>query len=229
MKLRKAYLTIDDSPSIHMDKKVAFLKKQKIPAIFYARGEFIEKHPKQVINAIDNDFLIGNHSYTHPYFSKIAIEQCFEEILVTEKLINECYTLAKKERPCKIIRLPFGDRGAGAKTKLAQNKNEKDKVQKIQYFLAENHFIALNIHAFADDFIDSYWDWDTEDYKTKHISKQKLYLENIRNFFDKYKKDTAVILLHDFDTNHHLFELSMKFLIEKNIKFLKAKTQVIVT
>ena len=89
----KLYLTIDDSPSMHMDKKVAFLKSKNIPAIFYARGEYIKKYPEQIVNAIKNGFLIGNHSYTHPYFSEIRIEECFDEILKTEKLINKCLTI----------------------------------------------------------------------------------------------------------------------------------------
>lgn len=41
--LRKIYLTIDGAPSIHMDKKVSILKEHNIPAIFYGRGEWIEK------------------------------------------------------------------------------------------------------------------------------------------------------------------------------------------
>lgn len=92
--INKVYWTIDDSPSIHMDKKVSFLKKNNVPAIFYARGEFIKKRPEQITNAIQQGFLIGNHSYTHPYFSKISIHQFLDEIVRTEELIDASYQSA---------------------------------------------------------------------------------------------------------------------------------------
>lgn len=43
----------------------------------------------------------------------------------------------------------------------------------------------------------------------------------MKDFFNHYEKDTAVILLHDFDNNHHLFEASMDFLLEQKIEFLR--------
>jgi peptidoglycan-N-acetylglucosamine deacetylase len=217
--LTKIYLTIDDSPSVHMDKKVDFLIGQNISAIFYARGEYISKHPDQIIYAINNGFLIGNHSYTHPYFSEIPLAECIDEIIRTEKLIDQCYSSADRTRPCKIVRLPFADRGAGAKAKEAKSEPEKTKVQELQYFLKKNNFKTLNFQP-INSFLDSYWDWDTEDYKTKHISDQRLYLMEMKKFFEGCKKDTAVILLHDFDNNHHLFEASMNFLLDRKVEFL---------
>ncbi|MEI8295441.1 MAG: polysaccharide deacetylase family protein [Alphaproteobacteria bacterium] len=217
--ISKVYLTIDDSPSIHMDKKVSFLREHNIPAIFYARGECIEKYPHQIANAIQYGFLIGNHSYTHPCFSQISLTQCLEEIIKTETLINQCYRSAGKKRPCKIIRLPFADRGAGPKAKEAANETEKTKVLELQSFLKKNDFKALNFQP-INSYIDSHWNWDTEDYKTKHISNKDLYLSKMHHFFNDYKKESAVILLHDFDNNHHLFEASMAFLLNKKVQFL---------
>lgn len=217
--LHQIYLTIDDSPSIHMDKKVSFLKDHKIPALFYARGESIEKHPNQIVNAIQHGFLIGNHSYTHPYFSNISFTHCLEEIVRTEILINQCYRAAGKERPRKVIRLPFGDRGAGPQGQKAATEIERIKIQKIQDFLQENNFKPLDFQP-IHSYIDSHWDWDTQDYKTKHISNKDLYLSKMHHFFNDYKHESAVILLHDFDNNHHLFEASMTFLLSKKLQFL---------
>lgn len=216
----KIYLTIDDSPSIHMAEKVSFLKKHNIPAIFYVRGEFVKKYPKQVINAINNDFIIGNHSYYHPYFSKISVQECFDEILNTQKLIDDCYKSAQKNMNYKIVRLPFADRGAGEKAKIASNNLEKTKVQNIQTFLKDNNFINMYFEHINSEFIDSYWDWDTEDYKKKYIDNPELYIKNMENFFINYNKETAIILLHDFAHNHHLFMESMKFLLSKKFNFL---------
>ena len=217
--LSKIYLTIDDSPSIHMHKKVDFLINKNIPAIFYARGEHIFRHPNQIINAIKNGFLIGNNSYSHPYFSEITFSESIDEIARTEYLIEKCYQSAGKLRPHKIIRLPFADRGAGAKAKEPESEIERNKVRDIQVFLKKNKFKVLNFQS-ADSYIDSYWDWDTEDYKTKHINDLDAYIKNMNKFFDGYKSDTAVILLHDFDNNHHLFEAFMEFLLNRKIEFL---------
>ncbi|MFO1257532.1 MAG: polysaccharide deacetylase family protein [Gammaproteobacteria bacterium] len=217
--ISKIYLTIDDSPSIHTDKKVYFLRKHNISAIFYARGEFIEKYPNQIINAIQHGFIIGNHSYTHPYFSKISLTQCLKELEQTENLINECYLTSGIERPCKIVRFPFADRGAGPKAKEAVSHLEKMKVLELQSFLRKNDFKSLNFQP-INSYLDSYWDWDTEDYKTKHISNKDLYLSKMHSFLNDYEKEKAVMLLHDFDTNHHLFEASMTFLLNKKIQFL---------
>lgn len=217
--ISKIYLTIDDSPSVHMDKKVSFLKKHNIPAVFYARGEHIEKYPNQIINAIQHGFLIGNHSYTHPYFSQISLTQCLEEIMNTEKLINECYLSSGKERICKVIRLPFGDRGAGPKVKEAANEPNTVKVLELQSFLKSNNFKTLNFQP-TNSYIDSHWDWDTEDYKSKHISDKDSYLNKMHRFFNDYQEDSAVILLHDFYNNHDLFKASMTFLLSKKVQFL---------
>ncbi len=221
MRIKKVYLTIDDSPSIHMDKKVLFLKNNNIPAIFYARGECIEKYSEQVVHAIRNGFLIGNHSYSHPYFSEIPLEQCVDEIIKTEALIDQCYKTALIKRPYKVIRLPFADRGAGAKAAIATNQVASKKTNKIQNFLQRNNFVKVVFKKQTDRNIDSFWDWDTEDYKGKHIADECLYVEKLKKFYDACTSEESVLLLHDFDHNHHLFDITMKFLIERNVEFLR--------
>ena len=111
--MNNIYLTIDDAPSSHLTDKINFLSEHHIPAIFFCRGEFLEKNKLLVINAIQKGFIIGNHSYTHPYFLQTPLDVIYEEIQKTEDLIDECYLQAHVKRPYKLIRLPFGDRGAG--------------------------------------------------------------------------------------------------------------------
>lgn len=82
-----AYLTIDDSPSKDMKSKVDYLLAKSIPAIWFCRGEFMEQHLPHVTYAIENGFIIGNHSYTHPYFSTLSLAQCAQEISKTEQMI----------------------------------------------------------------------------------------------------------------------------------------------
>ena len=209
MTVKNVYLTIDDAPSKYLQNKIDFLSKNKIPAIFFCRGEFIAPHTQSIIDAIQKGFLIGNHSYTHPYFSKITLEQCFDEILKTEILIEKCYQQAKIKRPIKVIRLPFGDRGI--------NQN----IPKIQNFLKKQGFVASNCDYLAsDNYIDILWDWDPLDYKTKFINNTENYINLLAEYYKNTTQTTQILLLHDFEHNQHLFEVTMEFLLSKNINFL---------
>jgi peptidoglycan/xylan/chitin deacetylase (PgdA/CDA1 family) len=94
MRQKSIYLTIDDAPSSHLAEKVDFLRKEQIPAIFYCRGEYMLPHLDQLVYALKQGFFLGNHSYTHPYFSKIDLTQARDEILATEELLDKAYALA---------------------------------------------------------------------------------------------------------------------------------------
>ncbi len=221
MPIKSIYLTIDDSPSKTMGRKLEFLSKHKIPAVFFCRGEFIPLYKNYVVTAIQQNYLIGNHSYTHPYFSHLPLTQCIDEILETENLIEECYQDAGKHRPCKVIRLPFGDRGAGEHAKKATSDEDKDKVEKIQIFLKGLDFIPLKCSPIkSSKFVDTYWDWDAKDYKARFIQDSEKYLNELKKFWDHAQQETYTLLIHDFDNNHHLFEMTLDFLLRKRVTFL---------
>lgn len=215
MKPRSIYLTIDDSPSKNTVKILQYLNDNQLPAIFFCRGEFIEKKLESVRLIIKYGYLVGNHSYTHPYFSTITTEQCIEEIEKTEQLIEQCYKDANIKRPTKIIRLPFADRGAGKGARSASTEQERSKVDKIQRFLKANNF--KSIFESADDFIDAFWDWDTQDYKSKYIASPKDYLRNLEQQWAMIEHKCPVMLIHDFDHNYELFKASMSFLKNNKI------------
>ncbi len=109
--MKKVYLTIDDSPGTQFTQKVDLLAKYDIPAVFFCIGELIEKYPAAVIDSIHKGFIIANHSYTHPAFSKISIEQAKEEIYKTDQIIEAIYQKSGVARPAKWFRFPYGDKG----------------------------------------------------------------------------------------------------------------------
>ncbi len=219
MPLKELFLTIDDGPSIHTKAKVDFLKMHHIPALLYARGEFMKKYPDEIPYAIQQGFLIGNHSYTHPFFSQIPLEKCFEEILRTEELIETAYTQAGEKRSQKIVRLPFADRGAGPHAVASKTVTEEEKVQAIQNFLKQHHFSPVFFNKKQPSFIDSFWDLDTEDYKSKYINDKTLFENRLKELLSNYNHPSMILLVHDFDNNHHLFETTMNLLLKKNVKF----------
>lgn len=110
---REAYLTIDDSPSERMDDMVAALHGDGIPAIFFCRGDSLEKHPESAVSAIRKGFIIANHAYHHRRSSQISLEDMADEIIRTQNLIDAAYRGAGVSGHPKLFRFPHMDRGTG--------------------------------------------------------------------------------------------------------------------
>ncbi len=104
---------------------------------------------------------------------------------------------------------------------VATTDESKQKVLSIQKYLKDENFNKINFPNNTSNFIDAFWDWDTEDYKSKHILNSELFLQKLETFFEAYQSNDAVMLLHDFDSNHHLFEVTMNFLLLKKVIFNK--------
>ncbi|MEL6867935.1 MAG: polysaccharide deacetylase family protein [Bacteroidota bacterium] len=120
-------MTIDDSPTKDMTSKVDYLRRFNIPAVFFCRGDLMERNASAVVDAIQKGFIIGNHSFHHPYFSNISIEQAYEEIDRTDRLIDQCYREAGQERPVKWFRFPFGDKGDLRRGKIFEPLEERGR------------------------------------------------------------------------------------------------------
>ena len=215
---KKIYLTIDDAPSKYTREKIDFLKSSSIPAVFYCRGDRIRKHQDALVYAIQQGFLLGNHSFSHPYFSQISFESCREEILKTEELIEACYQAAEKPRPCKIIRFPFGDPGSEIHR------------ERIQDFLKQQGFISLLFEGIEDpwptDRIDAVWTWDTLDCKRDMIANSEAYELALKDYESKSQRACEVILMHDLGVNSKLFDITLGFFLEKKFEFLEAEFKV---
>ena len=106
-----AYLTIDDAPSADFEKKVAFLRAHRVPAVFFCIGEQLTRYPDAVVNAIRDGFVIGNHSYSHPRFSQLSLDEAKREIDRTDTLLEHLHEAAGRKRPVKLFRFPYGDTG----------------------------------------------------------------------------------------------------------------------
>jgi peptidoglycan/xylan/chitin deacetylase (PgdA/CDA1 family) len=106
-----AYLTIDDAPSSDFQRKVAYLRARGVPAVFFCIGEQLERYRLDVIQAIRDGFLIGNHSYSHARFSQLSVDQAATEVATTDGIIDALYRDAGVERPAKLFRFPYADRG----------------------------------------------------------------------------------------------------------------------
>lgn len=110
---RIAYLTIDDSPSSRMDDMVDALEASGVPAIFFCRGDLLEKNRASVTRAIKKGFIAANHAYNHRRSSQISFDEVTAEITATQKLLDQCWADAGMDTWPKYFRFPHMDRGTG--------------------------------------------------------------------------------------------------------------------
>ena len=113
--MSRLILTIDDIPQRVTRKIADYLLDKEIPAVFFAVGENLKKDPETAVYVLKKGFLIGNHSWSHPAFSKLSFEEGVQEILRTEELLGRIYEEAEVERPVKLFRFPYIDKGGEKK------------------------------------------------------------------------------------------------------------------
>jgi len=115
-----AYLTIDDGPTENTKGHVDYLNSKSIPAIMFFLGSNIDRYRNVAIYAVQHGMIIGNHSYSHPQFSKLTLDEAVKEIRRQEALINLIYAAARHARKYKLFRFPYGDKGGANKGKLQE-------------------------------------------------------------------------------------------------------------
>ncbi|NCC22917.1 MAG: polysaccharide deacetylase family protein [Alphaproteobacteria bacterium] len=109
----QVYLTIDDSPSTSTDALRKFLNRNRIPALFFCRGDMLDLNPGPAIRLVQDGFVLGNHSYSHTPSGQLGADATMEEVERTEALIEAAYIEAGKARPGYYFRFPYVDRGDG--------------------------------------------------------------------------------------------------------------------
>ena len=242
MAVKKAYLTIDDAPSTYMRQKIDFLLQKGIPAIFFCEGLKIEQHPEAVIYAIQKGFIIANHSYAHPHFSELSLEEAFTEIQRTDILIDRIYQQAGVKRPAKYFRFPFGDKGGlVGDYPIAKygNKGAKRK-EAIQQYLRELGYTQPAFDNITTTYyreagllndVDWYWTFDTFDWSVN--AKEPIYgittLEAVYARMDEDVPEGArglnrpqseeIVLIHDHKDSTDIFYPIVERLLEKGLQF----------
>lgn len=106
-----AYLTVDDAPSETLPEKLDVLADRGVTAVFFCEGRRLADHADHAVRAVEAGHVLGNHTYSHSHASEIDVETFREEVERTETLIEDAYERAAAERPAKLFRFPYGDRG----------------------------------------------------------------------------------------------------------------------
>ena len=125
-----AILTIDDIASVNTPAIVDYLNEKGITALMFAVGENVERYYDNAVYALQHGMIVGNHSYHHPAFSEISLEEARQEIMANETLLDRLYRDAGVERKYRPFRFPYGNRGGA-------------NAEALQAFFRENGFHKL--------------------------------------------------------------------------------------
>lgn len=235
------YLTIDDAPSPDFMEKLALVEAHNIPAVWFAQGNHMEQRPEMIIEAIRRGQIVGNHSYSHPYFSKLSVDQCFAEIRACDAMLDEYYARAGVPRRYRYFRFPYGDKGdLREKRHDAELSDEGAKRHaEIQAYLRK---LGYTLPRFADithswyepfrydaDWWCSYLGYDYAPYRDWDILGLDT-IEKVVARFDLHdpeqycglpdESSADLIVIHDFGGEaHEIFEPMIKRLVEMDVDF----------
>ncbi len=229
--MKKAYLTVDDAPSRDFAAKMEFLHRHGIPALFFCEGRFIQQREYDLCTAVERGFLIGNHSFSHPHFSDLSTEECKQEILRTDELIESIYRRTSLERPAKYFRFPYFDSGG----------DHDDRRKELQKYLRglgyrQPQFKGINLKYFNDPHLLTDLDvrctydqaeyWLNEPNAPWGLSQEATILRRIEENFPyegrslNCEETVDIILVHDHEKTTELFYRILERYLEKGIQFL---------
>ena len=225
--MNTALLTIDDISSKNTPAIVDYLKEKGIKAVLFAEGQRVERFYEEAVYAVKNGMIVGNHSYSHPAFSKLTMEECVEEIEKCEQVLDKLYRDCGVERKYRPFRFPYGDKGGVNKETLQayfrKNGFHKVKDTQITYpWWKENNF---------NTDIDTFWTFDFEEYVirpgsgfTKEFVWNKMHDENPKSgavlFAENHRH---IILMHAHDETEDMlpeyYKLFIDHLLEQGLVF----------
>ena len=216
--MNTAILTIDDIASKNTPAIVDYLKGKGIRAIMFAEGARVERFYEEALYAVKNGMIVGNHSYSHPAFSSILVEDAIEEIEKCEQVLDKLYADAGVERRFRPFRFPYGDKGA-------------EKKEALQRYLIERGFHKVDDRQIPyqwwkdygmDKDVDTFWTFDFEEYRLQYdaeFTKQSIW--DKMNNTDPQKgtllfaeENKHIILLHAHDETDNIYPQYYKEFID---------------
>lgn len=216
---KTAYLTIDDVPTDDLPNKINFLQRKKIKAILNVLGRTVNKSREpHLIEAIEKGFVLGNHSWNHKNFNELTEQQIEEEIIRTDKLIDDLYKKVNIDRPIKIFRFPYLQKGG-------KNKDYTQQLlKKLGYSQPNFTNLPRSWHQEGNEKdLDVFMTFDTYDWTVAEGSKING-ISSLNDMLDRIKKlqnskFNEIIMMHDDERIKEMFEPLIEKFIESGFNF----------
>ncbi|MCA0971909.1 delta-lactam-biosynthetic de-N-acetylase [Halobacillus litoralis] len=102
---KTVYLTFDNGyEQGYTGQVLDVLKEKQVPAAFFITGHYIESAPDLVKRMADEGHLIGNHSWSHPDFTKVSKQEMKKEL----DRVDEAVQKLTKQETMSFVRPPRG-------------------------------------------------------------------------------------------------------------------------
>jgi len=104
MTKKKVAITFDDGPDLNTHKILEVLDRYNVKATFFCIGKQIEQHPEIAKKIIEENHVIGNHTFTHDRLIDIySADKFIAEIEQTDAIIKKI----SNKKPV-LFRPPYG-------------------------------------------------------------------------------------------------------------------------
>ncbi|MBN2101918.1 MAG: polysaccharide deacetylase family protein [Candidatus Aenigmarchaeota archaeon] len=182
---RDIYLTIDDGPNKNTDDILNKLKGNGNVSFFFL-GENLDtkKGFEKAYRAVSEGHSVGNHSYSHPYFSRIELNEGREEIERTHELIERIHDKAGIQNP-RLFRFPYGDTGS----------DNREGLKKILIDMGYSSY-NCNDERYGIRDVACGWTLDSKDWK-HYMTKGEYAIQEVLGNVSK-SKEHDVILSHSY-------------------------------
>lgn len=239
--MKQAYLTIDDGPSVDRKAKVDVLNRHQIQAVWFCMGVDMEARPEDALYTIEAGHIVGNHSFSHPDFSVISLEQARDEIISTDQMIEDLYQKAGVPRPVKLFRFPYGKEGAAKPFfNFDYTPEEFERVTEIQKVLKDLGYVTFPFEEIRYRYfqglrdsgrVDWLWTYDAMEwcvFQEKPPFGVKC-LDDVLEMMDldlperfmglNYPDSEEIVVIHDHPQTSALFEPVVRGLLDKGVRF----------
>ncbi|HNY31435.1 MAG TPA: polysaccharide deacetylase family protein [Fibrobacteria bacterium] len=225
---KPAHLTIDDSASAYMEERVLELAKRGIQAVWFCRGDHLSERPQAAIQALHAGQILGNHSWDHPRFSTLTLEQARDQIDRTDALLDSLHRKAGVPRKVKLFRFPYEDR-----------IGSPEHHEALQELLRSRGFVLPRIDGVesepylrhvAENDVSMFWTYDTEDWTLPSPvdAEAGRKLTKVLERMDRddpmagcglAKPGREVVIMHDHDHTAGLWQVVLQGLLSQGLQF----------
>ena len=101
----EVYLTFDEGYEFGLSGQILdTLKEKGVKAIFFITGDFAKAEPELVQRMIDEGHVVGNHTWKHPNYSGLSVEEAEQDLMKLHDYVKENFNYTMR-----YFRFPAGN------------------------------------------------------------------------------------------------------------------------